>query len=168
MVMSHRSLLWFGSLVLAAGLSFVFAAGLVLAHGDDQIVGNYLFENGVIEGSVSEDGTVLTGTWIEDGPQVGGFIFTLAVDCQSFTGTWGNGASVNDGGIWDGTLVSGDDDCSWVGTWDTTFNEMFLFKADDSHKTTICHKGKTITVANNAVPAHLNHGDTLGPCLLPE
>lgn len=35
-----------------------------------------------------------------------------------------------------------------------------------SHKTTICHKGKTITVSNNAVPAHLDHGDALGPCLL--
>ncbi|MEI6085116.1 MAG: hypothetical protein WCS70_12550 [Verrucomicrobiota bacterium] len=28
----------------------------------------------------------------------------------------------------------------------------------------ICHKGKTITVAEAAVPAHLAHGDTLGPC----
>jgi len=28
----------------------------------------------------------------------------------------------------------------------------------------ICHKGNTITVAEPAVPAHLNHGDTLGPC----
>jgi hypothetical protein len=37
------------------------------------------------------------------------------------------------------------------------------------HKVTICHKpgGKnphTITVARSALPAHLGHGDTLGPC----
>jgi hypothetical protein len=37
------------------------------------------------------------------------------------------------------------------------------------HKVTICHKpqGKnphTITVARSALPAHLAHGDTLGPC----
>ena len=28
----------------------------------------------------------------------------------------------------------------------------------------ICHKGHTITVSSSAVPAHLRHGDTLGPC----
>lgn len=31
-------------------------------------------------------------------------------------------------------------------------------------RVTICHKGKTITVAEPAVPAHLAHGDTIGPC----
>jgi len=31
-------------------------------------------------------------------------------------------------------------------------------------KTTICHKGKTITVSNAALPAHKKHGDTVGPC----
>lgn len=28
----------------------------------------------------------------------------------------------------------------------------------------ICHKGKTIKVAKAAVPAHVRHGDTVGPC----
>lgn len=33
------------------------------------------------------------------------------------------------------------------------------------HKVTICHKGKTITVSKNAVPAHVrNHQDTVGTC----
>jgi hypothetical protein len=31
-------------------------------------------------------------------------------------------------------------------------------------KVTICHKGREIHVAESAVQAHLNHGDTLGPC----
>src|SRR5215216_4640272 len=31
-------------------------------------------------------------------------------------------------------------------------------------KVTICHKGRTIEVAEPAVSAHLEHGDTLGPC----
>jgi hypothetical protein len=31
-------------------------------------------------------------------------------------------------------------------------------------KVTICHKGKTITVSKNAVPAHTKHGDTVGTC----
>ena len=32
-------------------------------------------------------------------------------------------------------------------------------------KVYICHQGLTICVADNAVQAHLNHGDYLGPCL---
>ncbi len=32
------------------------------------------------------------------------------------------------------------------------------------HKATICHKGKTISVAKAAVPAHTRHGDTVGAC----
>ena len=31
-------------------------------------------------------------------------------------------------------------------------------------KVTICHKGETITISKNAVPAHVGlHGDTIGP-----
>jgi PBP1b-binding outer membrane lipoprotein LpoB len=32
------------------------------------------------------------------------------------------------------------------------------------HKSTICHKGKTLEVADQAVDAHLKHGDYYGPC----
>jgi hypothetical protein len=32
------------------------------------------------------------------------------------------------------------------------------------HKVTICHKGHTITIDRSALPAHLRHGDTIGPC----
>ncbi len=39
---------------------------------------------------------------------------------------------------------------------------------EDAGKVTLCHNRDhnphTITVAQSAVPAHLNHGDTLGPC----
>ena len=31
-------------------------------------------------------------------------------------------------------------------------------------KVTICHKGKTITVAKAAEPAHVRHGDSVGTC----
>ena len=30
--------------------------------------------------------------------------------------------------------------------------------------TPVCHKGHTIRISPSAVPAHLRHGDTLGPC----
>jgi hypothetical protein len=31
-------------------------------------------------------------------------------------------------------------------------------------KVTICHNGHTITISQSALPAHLRHGDTIGPC----
>ncbi|MGQ0805868.1 MAG: hypothetical protein ACT4PI_18685 [Actinomycetota bacterium] len=34
----------------------------------------------------------------------------------------------------------------------------------DEHKSTVCHKEKNLSVANQAVPAHLAHGDSLGEC----
>lgn len=35
---------------------------------------------------------------------------------------------------------------------------------EDLEKVTLCHKGQTIEVAPEAVQAHLDHDDTLGPC----
>ena len=32
------------------------------------------------------------------------------------------------------------------------------------HRVQVCHKGHTITIAQPAEKAHLNHGDTKGPC----
>jgi len=34
----------------------------------------------------------------------------------------------------------------------------------DGHRIQICHKGQTIEVDVHAVPAHLDHGDTIFPC----
>lgn len=36
--------------------------------------------------------------------------------------------------------------------------------AQGADKVTICHNGNTITVSENALDAHLGHGDTRGPC----
>ena len=35
---------------------------------------------------------------------------------------------------------------------------------DTDKKVTVCHKGQTLELPEAAVRAHLNHGDTLGPC----
>src|SRR5260221_7469466 len=35
---------------------------------------------------------------------------------------------------------------------------------DKDHKIKICHKGITLTIDQHALQAHLNHGDTIGPC----
>jgi hypothetical protein len=39
-----------------------------------------------------------------------------------------------------------------------------------NNKQDVCHKGKKISVAQSAISAHMNHGDTLGACIetLPE
>src|SRR6185503_5552633 len=36
----------------------------------------------------------------------------------------------------------------------------------DNDKVTICHKGHTIMVSMHALQAHLNHGDTIGSCVV--
>lgn len=36
--------------------------------------------------------------------------------------------------------------------------------ADQYRRVTICHRGSEITVDENAVPAHVAHGDTIGAC----
>ncbi len=47
----------------------------------------------------------------------------------------------------------------------TACNEETDTCESEAGKVTICHKGKrTISVGAPAVPAHLAHGDTLGPC----
>jgi hypothetical protein len=35
---------------------------------------------------------------------------------------------------------------------------------NNANKVLVCHNGNTICVSPNAVPAHLAHGDQLGPC----
>jgi len=40
--------------------------------------------------------------------------------------------------------------------------------ADGQQKVTICHKGHAISVAEPAVRAHLEHGDSLGSCVITE
>lgn len=39
--------------------------------------------------------------------------------------------------------------------------------ADEDHKVLVCHKGKNlISVDYHAVPAHLEHGDLVGGCVI--
>lgn len=40
------------------------------------------------------------------------------------------------------------------------------FSDDDDRggKTSVCHKGRTVTINQSGVPGHLGHGDTAGSC----
>lgn len=56
-----------------------------------------------------------------------------------------------------------------VATSDGTASAMYYTTGKKGHKVVICHKPDgenphTITVSENAVDAHLAHGDSLGPC----
>ena len=52
-----------------------------------------------------------------------------------------------------------------VPTTTTTTTTASTTTLPPTGKVTLCHKGKkTISVGASAVPAHLRHGDTLGPC----
>ena len=54
---------------------------------------------------------------------------------------------------------------NWVNQgWELSANYIFFRKIDFAKKVTICHNGRSITVAKEAVPAHLAHGDYLGKC----
>jgi hypothetical protein len=55
--------------------------------------------------------------------------------------------------------------------WLSTIPATYATGYDDDGKVTICHippgnpdNAHTIRVSVNALPAHLAHGDTLGPC----
>jgi len=50
----------------------------------------------------------------------------------------------------------------------TALSAMMVFKAVGAQQTetkvTICHKGNSLCISPDAVPAHLGHGDKLGNC----
>ena len=62
---------------------------LVLTVDDMNVTGAYLDPetavSNIIEGTISEDGKVLSGTWIQEGP----FELTLSDDATYFNGTFG-------------------------------------------------------------------------------
>ncbi len=67
---------------------------MTLSQSGNLVTGTYTHDNGGIEGTVS--GNTLTGRWSEspsyqEPNDAGQFVFTMAPDCGSFTGTWGYG-----------------------------------------------------------------------------
>jgi hypothetical protein len=69
------------------------------------VSGDYDWDQGLIEGTL--DGDVLRGTWTEvpsrEPPRdAGDYEFTMAEDCQSFTGRWRYGSSEAWRQSWDG------------------------------------------------------------------
>ena len=61
---------------------------IILQQSGESITGSYSKNGGQgqIQGTVS--GNVLDGSWTETNSRAGTFYFTMATDCQSFTGSW--------------------------------------------------------------------------------
>jgi len=81
---------------------------MTITFGADNLVeASYDFDAGSINGIVSADGKVLTGTYTENKAK-GRFRFTLAADGQSFTGNWNRTSGTREppSGTWDGKCVS--------------------------------------------------------------
>lgn len=74
---------------------------VTLTQTGSSLTGQYSGQfTGKLDGSV--DGSVATLTWTQTNGENGKAKFTLASDGDSFTGTWGSGASATNGGAWNG------------------------------------------------------------------
>ncbi|HLC30384.1 MAG TPA: hypothetical protein VJM51_06360 [Dehalococcoidia bacterium] len=109
-----------------------------LTQSGSAVTGTYEYNSGRISGTAS--GATASGRW-DEGAETpggdGGFIWTMSADCNSFTGTWGNG-SYSTGGSWSGTRTTvtvatptpttppATSSCSWTGDWSTEFNAVHL------------------------------------------
>ena len=110
-------------------------------HNDSDVDSDLLTINSITQGS---NGTVTTnGTTITYTPHLN---FT---GTDSFTYTISDGVNTSNSAMVTVIVTSVDDE------------------SDEEHdnKVNICHKDKkTISVSENAIPAHLKHGDVLGVC----
>jgi hypothetical protein len=129
--------------------------------------------NGTVASNTWQSWNALTGLWWAESSGGPPPLFTLA----SYASSHPNARIVTDqrgfllsagcgGAAW--TNFDGNVDLVKIGVSGKT--HTFDFEAKPAggpgkgKKVTICHKGKTITVSENAVAAHQRHGDTLGPC----
>jgi len=92
----HTACNWTGSWIEGGQIDA--PSTMTLQQSVDEVNGRYSHNDGEIHGITS--GKTLNGTWSENSSE-GTFVFIIADDCNSFTGTWSNydGSS----GIWTGT-----------------------------------------------------------------
>lgn len=74
---------------------------MTLTQTGDQVYGSYTWKSGKISAVIN--GTDFTGKWYQ-GEDWGSFIFKMSDDCNSFSGSWGDGSSLS-GGTWTGTRI---------------------------------------------------------------
>jgi hypothetical protein len=84
-----------------------FGTMTITLSADNRVEASYDFDGGSINGNVSADGKVLTGTYSENKAK-GIFRFTLAPDGRSFTGNWNRTSGTREppSGTWGGKCIS--------------------------------------------------------------
>jgi hypothetical protein len=80
---------------------------VILEVSGSDVTGTFDWKEGKIEGTISDDGRTLTGTWSQaptyEGPKdKGGLIWKLDEDGLRFKGAWGYGDDSTAGGEWNG------------------------------------------------------------------
>ncbi|MBP7738889.1 MAG: hypothetical protein KA369_23165 [Spirochaetes bacterium] len=105
---------FFAVIILAAGMLFAAASftgtwstawgPLTMTQTEDKVVGSYGGSApGRLNGIVKDN--KLFYNWIGNNGEKGRGVFYLSADGNSFTGTWGSGASATSGGAWNGKRI---------------------------------------------------------------
>lgn len=142
---------------------------------DDRLVFEPIYQNGSWFGPVQNGGTVLLNTWQQWDALVGGWwtahdgtfgppTTTIPLYLQAhptatiliLTLTTGGGPTWNN--------FVGNADALKIGVNGATTTYNFEPCTVDN-KVTVCHKGHEISISVNALKAHLDHGDYVGPCV---
>lgn len=86
------------------GKWYVSPGPLVLAAEQSKVTGSYSFAGGRVEGTVSQDGKTVTGTWTQSNGHSGGFVLALSRDGQQVEGRRWVGENKDDGPgyVWSG------------------------------------------------------------------
>lgn len=74
---------------------------MTLQQSGNTVIGSYSYSGGQIQGTIS--GNNLVGGWTETSSKTGTFDFTMATDCQSFSGKWRYGTVGDWSGDWKGS-----------------------------------------------------------------
>lgn len=130
----------------------------------------------VTQDIVTESGKVYTMTfWMAGNPAGGNPIKSMTVSADSTSETFTfdtTDKTFTDMGWVQNTLIFIADDANTTLTFTSNGDTFYGPTLDNvsveeysDKKIDVCHKDKkTINISVNAVPAHIAHGDTLGPC----
>jgi hypothetical protein len=126
--------------------------------------------NGSVTLNTWQHWNALTGLWWADSSGGPPPLFTLSSYVSThpdarIIGSDGFVLAAGCGGAaWPNFVGNADDLTVGVNGSSTTYDFEAKQPGAGDHKVLVCHKGHTISIDKHAVPAHLRHGDTLGPC----
>ncbi len=136
---------------------------MTLSQNGNQVTGTYTHFEGKLSGMVT--GNVLSGRWDNVQNTTGKFQFTMAADCNSFSGFYGYNEGTP-GYPWNGTrgATNTGGACSWTGVWDTSYNKMTLTQTGSRVNGAYEHNNGKIegTVSGNVLEGTWTEGTSTG------